>query len=354
MIAINWTELRCFIRRLFVAAGLKESEASIVAEILMDAELNGVSTHGISMVPAHIRKIQKSYDITTGLSVEQEGAAFTVLNANNMMGVLLAYQSMQITIGKARESGISIVLCNHANTFSAASYYVEMAVKEGMIGIATCNAPAQMASLGGTEKLLGTNPLAFGIPGKNEKPFIFDMATSIVAKSKINEAVRRGETKIPYGWATDKDGQPTDDPRTAVEGLILPMAGAKGYGLCMAIDLIAGLLSGAASLNEVGRFFPIENGCMNVGHAFIVINPTMLHGENFYDKVDNYLHRIRVSKSASEDPIYVPGDINHMTRQRLMTEGISLDYKTIDELKNLADELGVLDVPQGIVRSETS
>ena len=352
MTAINWTELRDFIVRLFAAAGLKESEASIAAEILVDAELNGVSTHGVSMVPAHIRKMQRSYDINAELTVEQESFAFAVLNANNMMGILSAYQAMLIAIDKARKSGISLVLCNHANTFSAASYYVEMAVKAGMVGIAMCNAPAQMAPLGGKEKLLGTNPLAVGIPGKNEEPFIFDMATSVVAKSKINEAIRRGEAEIPYGWATDGDGQPTNDPRVAVKGLILPMAGAKGYGLCMTIDLVAGLLSGAASMDEVGRFFPIENGCMNVGHAFIVIDPTMLHGQEFFEKVDNYLHRIRTSKSAGEMPILVPGDINRMMRQRMMTEGIRVDDKTLAEMKALAEQLDVSDIPEGIAGGE--
>lgn len=162
-------------------------------------EPNDVSTHGVSMLPAHIRKIQRSYDINAKLTVEQEGYAFAVLNANNMMGILSAYQAMLIAIDKARESGILLVLCNHANISSAALYYVEMAVKAGTVGIAMYNAPAQMAPLGGKERLLGTNSLAVGIPGKNEEPFIFDMTTSVVAKSKINGAIRRDETEIPYG-----------------------------------------------------------------------------------------------------------------------------------------------------------
>lgn len=345
---IIWTELKKFIIDLFMAAGLKESDAFVATEVLMDAELGGISTHGVSMVPAHIRKLQNSYNINAQLTVEQEGEAFAVVNANNMMGMLSAYQAMLIAIDKAKKSGISVVLCNHANTFSAASYYVKMAIDKKMIGIALCTAPAQMAPLGGREKLLGTNPLAVGIPANNEEPFVFDMATSVVAKSKINDAVRRGDTEIPFGWATDEYGKPTNDPIAAAKGLILPMAGAKGYGLCMTIDMIAGVLSGAASLDEIGRFFPIENGCMNVGHAFFVIDPIKLHGFNFFKKIDDYLHRIRTSQSSDGNRIYVPGDKNLINKQRMIVEGIKLDDETWEDMKMLAEKLCVSEIPECI------
>ena len=341
MITIQWSNLQDLCVRLFIAAGLNEKEAVIVSQILIEAELDGVYTHGIAMLPAHIRKLQVSYNAQAKVTIECENTAFAVLNVNNMIGMLSAYYAMQLAIQKAQQSGIALILCNHANTFSAASYYVKMAVNAGMIGIAMSNAPAQMAPLNGKDKLLGTNPLAIGIPGKNEKPFIFDMATSVVAKSKINDAVRKCEKKIPYGWATDLNGQPTNDPLTASKGLVLPAAGAKGFGLSMAIDMIAGVLSNANYLDDVGRFFPIENGCMNAGHAFITINPDLLCTNCFANKIDEYLKRIRTSTQAGTDQIRVPGDARRLKNKKSKNEGIFLDEQLMSEIKKISTELNV-------------
>ena len=246
---------------------------------------------------------------------------------------------MEKAIALSRGKGIQMVLCNHANTYSAGAYYVKMAVKMGLIGIAACNAPAQMAPLGGKEKMLGTNPFSIGVLAKNEAPFIFDMATSIVAKSKINEIIRNGGATIPEGWATDSDGNPTTDPLEAVKGMILPMAGAKGYGLCMSIDILAGLMSGAAYLDKVGRFYPLDNGCMNVGHLFISIDPKELYGEDFYDDMDEYLNEIRSSESASSRRIIAPGDDKQEIMRKNMENGLNVSDRLIDELNSLAKEL---------------
>ncbi len=338
MAILEASELRDYVFRLFLSAGLKEGDAAIVTDILIDTELDGIGSHGISMVPAHVKKLIFSYSLNASLTMEREGAAYAVLNANNMMGILSAYRAMEITIEKAKSAGIAIVLCNHANTFGAASYYVKMAVKNRLIGTAMCNAPAQMAPLNGMDKLLGTNPIAIGIPGNKEAPFIFDMATSVVAKSKINEAIRKGERKIPTGWAADMDGMATNDPIEAVKGFLLPMAGAKGYGLSMAIDIIAGVLSGAAYSDEVGRFYPVENGCMNVGHAFVVLNPEIIYGEDFFSRIDLYLHKIRSSRGIEQKPVTVPGDINRKAHEDFLKYGVIIDDGVLTEIKSMLNQ----------------
>lgn len=339
----TYSKLQNNVYQLFLAAGLDENSAEIITNVLIDAEVNGVETHGVSMVPAHIKKIQQCYNVNGKLTVVSSGDCFTVFNANNMIGMISAFKAMKFAIDKAKTTGVYFVLCNHANTFSAASYYVQMAVDAGMIGVAFCNAPAQMAPLGGKEKLLGTNPIAIGIPAKSEVPFIFDMATSIVAKSKINKAVHEGKKTIPIGWATDENGVPTDDPLEAIKGMVLPMAGAKGYGLSMALDILAGVLSGAFSLDKVGRFYPIENGCMNVGHAFLIINPLKLYGEDFYRVIDQYLDRVRTSQSVDTAPVMVPGDNRRQIKKQKLKEGIQLPNKTFKELNSLAAELNIED-----------
>ncbi|MBQ9761955.1 MAG: Ldh family oxidoreductase [Oscillospiraceae bacterium] len=334
------TSLEKGVCRLFEAAGMTQADARIVCHCLLEAELAGVSTHGIAMVPAHLKKCKQGYDLSAKLKIIKSTAAFTVCDAHNAIGMLSAWKCVELAVRKAEESGMHLVLCNNANTFSAAYCYAQYAVEHGKIAIVACNSPAQMAPLGGKEKLLGTNPLAIAIPAGQEEPFILDMATSAVAKSRINEALRNGVDKIPFGWATDMDGNPTDDPKEAVKGLILPMAGPKGYGLAMAIDILAGLLAHAACLDGVGRFYSEDNRCMNVGHVFMVIDPAAIYGPGFYEDMDAYLRRIRTSQSVSQAPVLVPGDINANTRRRLLAEGIELTDKVVGELNGLLAQIG--------------
>ena len=334
---ISVAQLRKSSIDLFKAYGLTEQDAEIVVDCLIDAELAGISTYGVAMIPAHIRKMRAGYNIDGELTIEKSTAAFSVCNANNMIGMLSAWKCMQLAVEKSSESGIHMVFCHHANTFSAAYCYIKYAVEHGKIGVVCCNAPAQMAPLGGTEKLLGTNPVAIGIPADTESPFLFDMATSAVAKSKINQAMHSGE-KIPFGWATDVHGHPTDDPKVAVAGLVLPMAGPKGYGLSMAIDIISGVLAHASYLDHVGRFYSSDSTCMNVGHTFLSIDPVVVFGEHFYTEMDRYLHRVRMSRAAEGDTIFVPGDLNRISREKMLIDGIDLSTKTVNELNALFED----------------
>lgn len=345
---INAKLLEKAVYSLFVAVGVNADDAQISTDCLMEAELAGIYTHGIAMVPAHIKKCLNGYHINTHLIVEKETASFTVCNANNMIGMVSAWKAMDIAIEKASDSGMHAVFCHNANTFSAAYCYARKAVEAGKIAIVSCNAPSQMAPLGGKEKLLGTNPIAIGIPGEKESPFILDMATSAVAKSKINQAYFNGEKEIPLGWATDCNGLPTNDPKEAIKGLVLPMAGPKGYGLAMAIDVISGLLSHAAFLNQVGRFYSEDNACMNVGHTFIVMDPAMIYGSDFYTKMDDYLKIIRGSQPATDTAVLVPGDINAFSKKKDLELGIDLPKKVVDDLNGLLDAMGKESLTCGI------
>lgn len=321
--------------RIFHNNGLSEEDAALAADGIIEAELAGITTHGIEMLPAHIRKCQNGYNTSAELRIVRESVAFTVANADNAFGVVSAQKCIRLAVEKCRNSGIHVVLCNNANTFSAAYTYVKYAVEHGMIAIVGANAPAQMAPIGGIDKLFGTNPLAIGVPADKEEPFILDMATSAVAKSRINQALHRGDETIPYGWATDINGVPTNDPKEAVKGLILPMAGPKGYGLAMAIDIIGGVLSGAASMDSVRRFYSDDNACMNVGQFFAVLNPAMIYGEGFMHEMDMYLNRVRTSRSVSDKPVLVPGDINLLARRDIIQNGLNIPEHVLEDIKQL-------------------
>lgn len=332
---VNAELLHQILDQLFACHGLSASDASIVADILLETELCGITTHGLSMVPAHIKKLDNGYNRDAVFCIEHGNDSFSVCDADNSIGMLSAYHCMNLAIEKARTSGIHMVFCHNCNTFSAAYYYAKMALDAGMIAVVSSNAPTQMAPYGGKEKLLGTNPMAIAVPTDKEAPFLFDIATSAVAKSKINDAYHSGADKIPFGWATDEDGNPTDDPAKAVRGLLLPMAGAKGYGLCMAIDLISGLLGGAACLDRVGRFYTPDNRCMNVGQSFVVINPHLIYGDSFYQAADDYVKTIRNSTSATDQPVRLPGDRNYARKAEALKNGVTLSDSLIDSLNAL-------------------
>jgi LDH2 family malate/lactate/ureidoglycolate dehydrogenase len=160
------------------------------------------------------------------------------------------------------------------------------------------------------------------------------MATSIVAKSKINEYFKSGEP-IPLGWATDLNGIPTRSALEAINGLIIPIAEYKGSGLSMAFDLLAGLLSGSGYLTHVNKFYSSTNTGMNVGNLFIFLNPKLIYGKDFYTKVDNYVSLIRNSKSKTNSAVRIPGDNKRMLKNNFLKNGIPLSHSLVDDLNEL-------------------
>lgn len=312
-----------------IAVGVSTEQAAIVSDCFVTADEFGVSTHGVAILGAHIERIRRGgYNLTPEFKILRQGGAFAVVDADNSMGPVSAVHCMQMAINGAAESGVYTVLCRNANTYGPAFYYPLLAAQKGLIGITFSNSPAAMPPVGGKDKMLGTNPFAVVIPCQEGKPIILDMATSVVAKSKINDLRKKGE-KIPEGWALDSEGNPTTEPEEAIKGLVLPMAGFKGYGIAMMLDVLSGVLAGAASLDAVGRFYSAENKCMNVGQTFIVIDPRQVAGEEFYVEMDEYVRKIRASRPIKENSVIpLPGDDRFTAFAQRSETGIELDPAT--------------------------
>lgn len=314
---------------------LAQNETDALVDALISADKHGVHTHGLSVFTSHVERIDRGgYSIGIKPRIEKDYLAFMTVDAQNTIGFCSAKFCMEKAIERANDAGVYIVFCRNCNTYGAAFYYTKMATERNMIGITFSNSPSAMAPWGGYEKMLGTNPFAIGIPGDKEGPILFDMATSIVAKSKINEASKRGES-IPEGWAIDVEGNPTTDPIEAIKGIVLPMAGPKGYGLALSIDIIAGLLSGAAYLNNVGRFYSEDNSSMNVGQVFTAINPKRILSDSFYSQVDEYIKEIKESKAIGAGQVLFPGERKLKEFNISSDNGIEISDNSIESINGL-------------------
>lgn len=290
--------------------GVPNNQAEVVADCFATADEYGVISHGINVLPSHIDKVLNpngGYNLTPSLEIIRETPSFAVIDGDNAMGPVVADYCMNYALEKARQIGVFHVFSRNNNTFGPAFYYPLKAAEKGFIGILFSNTPAQMAPFGGKEKMLGTNPFAVVIPVPGSDPIIVDMATSVVAKSKFKQYKEQGKL-LPDGWALDVNGLPTNNPDEGMKGLVQPMAGFKGYGIAMLIDIISGLLSGAAFLNKVGRFYSEEGKCMNVGFCCIAMDPHMILGEEYDKIINDYVATLRNSESVGESPIILPGD----------------------------------------------
>lgn len=317
-----------------IACKLSKEEAAIVVDSMLQADINGVNTHGIRMLHAYVDKLKDGQFAIAQPNVIKDSPSFTVLDSNNIIGAISATKASKICIEKAKKYGMHTVFARNCNTFGPAFYYAELMSKEDMIGFVCSNTPAAMPAFNGLEPMLGTNPLAFSCPSKTRGTITLDMATSIVAKSHFSTALANHE-KLKEGWALDQNGNPTTDPMEAIKGFVLPMAGFKGYGIALAIDILSGFLSGAGYLKNVNKFYSKDGKGMNVGQMFVAINPSMVYEGDFIEDMDGYINTIRSSKVMEGRTIAIPGDDRISKREMSLESGIELSDDTREKLESL-------------------
>lgn len=327
-------KIRSLSEQTLIGCSLGKEEAVLVVDSMLEADINGVSTHGIRMLYAYVDKLKIGQFSIAQPIVIKDSPSFTVMDSNNIIGAISAAKASSICIDKAKEYGMHTVFAKNCNTFGPAFYYAEMMSKAGMIGFVCSNTPAAMPAYNGLEPMLGTNPLAFSCPSKTKGTITLDMATSIVAKSHFSTALANHET-LKEGWALDQNGNPTTDPMEAIKGFVLPMAGFKGYGIAIAIDILSGFLSGAGYLNKVNKFYSQDGKGMNVGQMFVAINPEMVYEGDFMADMDGYIDIIRSSKVMDGRNIAIPGDDRVIKRKMSLESGIDLSEDTVKKLEPL-------------------
>ena len=274
LLRIPAEDVRSVAKSLLINAGIEEQDAELVADILYTANLRGVDTHGIGMLPGYISRLRNGTMNPKGkATVLHETPVSAMLDGDNAIGHLIAYRAMSRAIVKAKESGIGMVVAKNSNHFGAASYYSMMAQKEGLIGACATNASAQMAPTGGCQALYGNNPWSIAFPyEEGEIPVVIDMANSVVASGKIRMA-KEACKKIPLEWALDNEGQPTADPSKVK--LIQPFGGYKGYALSFAVEALTSILADATVGKNVISSLKIPVGQktgQQIAHTFFVID----------------------------------------------------------------------------------
>ena len=288
--------------------GLDEQSAFDLADCFAVSDSFNVLSHGSKLLETYRRMIiNNRFNLKPSFKILKETSSFAKIDGDNAIGIVSAKHCLDFAIKRAKKTGVFTVFSNHNNTLGPAFYYSMLAAESGYICFVCSNSPAQMPiPFGGTKKMLGTNPFSVCFPVLNDYPIIIDMASSIVAKSRINE-YKEKNLSIPDGWALNINGEPTNNPSEALNGLILPMCGIKGYAISMAIDLLAGFLSGASFLDNVGKFYSDNNLNMNVGFTFVVIDPYIVFGNDYDSFIKQYIDTVRKSP-ANDKGIVIPGD----------------------------------------------
>lgn len=328
--------LRDWIIPLFIRISVPSDHAQILADGLVAASLRGVDTHGVMYARTYAQDIQNGVvNPQPNIKVVSEKAGTALIDGDLALGIVTGHKAMRLAMDKAKESGVGAVGVRNSTHFGMTALYPLLAVAEGMIGMAFSNSSPVMAPWGGKSLLMGSNPLALGVPGGDDGDMVLDMATSKVAWGKMNVLAKAGKM-MPLDWATDLDGKPTDDPKIGMKGLLLPLGDHKGYGLAVFIDLICAALTGAALDHE------IENE-QDYGHFFIAIDVNaFLPAAALRERVAGLAQIFHESTPLKEDGrIYMPGEIEAQIKKQRLAEGIPIPDTVVSELTTLGAELDV-------------
>lgn len=337
---IDAEDLRCFAARSLAAVGLPGAAARRVAAAMLEADLLGVHSHGVAKLLTYLDRVDAGVlEVDPEMRWCHERGATALLDAANGFGQVAASLAMERAIELAAEHGIGAVSVARSNHFGIAGHYARIAAAQGCIGIAMTNASPAMPAFGGAEPLLGTNPLAIGVPGTGRADAVLDMSATTVARGRIRRAVEQGVERLPKDWATDAQGRPTGDPRAALEGNLLPVGGPKGAGLALMIELLTGALSGTGVVGEVTGL-PDASRPSGTAHLLLAIDPAAFAEESL-ELVGRSLDAVVASRPQGDAPVQYPGMPEQASVDRAGMEGVDLAPSDLRRLDAVAERLGL-------------
>jgi len=346
-----------FMVDVFTGMGVPEEDAKICADVLIASDLRGIESHGVGRLKMYYDKLKAGTQMpVTEFEIVREGPTTAVIDGHSGMGHVIAHRAMSMAIDKARQYGLGAVAVRNSNHFGIDGYYPLMAIKAGMIGMSFTNARPSIAPTFSVQPMLGTNPIAFGAPTNEECPFLFDGATSITQRGKV-EVLARAEKPVPEGWIIDQEANYATDPHAILDGLVakknalLPLggvgeetAGYKGYDLATIVEILSASLQtgsflyGLTGLDADGK--PAPN---HLGHFFMAIDiEHFVPLEEFKATTSAILNDLRnATKAPGQDRIYTAGEKEFEMEKVVREQGVEVNPNLQKDLKVMKDELGL-------------
>jgi (2R)-3-sulfolactate dehydrogenase (NADP+) len=331
----NSGELRALAARALRNAGAHEAMARAAAEHLVRAEEQGLPTHGMSRVPFYcsmLRNGRADGGARPAMRAEKAGVCL-IDNADGLPYESCAWAIAEV-IQRARRNGIGFAgITNSAHVGVLGIHLLDVAAA-GLVGVAFTNSPAAIPAWGGKKALFGTDPVAFAFPREGAEPIVVDLALTTVVRGRIMMAMQKGE-RIPEGWALDRDGKPTTDPKEAIEhGSLFPIGGAKGAMLALAFELVCAALTGAAIGPEADSFFAERGNKPRIGQAFLAIDPGALAGmAKYFERVETVVRAM-----LADEAVRLPGSKRFASERKLRAEGIEVPNELLARIEKLGSE----------------
>ncbi len=326
-----------------VRAGMSDEDAAAVAEVLVTTDSWGTHTHGTKQLRGLLKNFRDGkMDIRAKASLVAEGPAWALYDGNHSMPIISALMAMRTAIDKARAAGLAFVTVRNSGHFGAAGYYANMAAQADCIGLSMCNVDPGVSAPGSRGSVLGTNPIAYAVPDGSGEAVFLDIATSVVAAGKIYRAQAAG-AKIPEGWLLDGNGLTTTDPSGYPRvGALMPMAGHKGFGLALLIEILTGLISGGAVGSEVMSWV-MGPERVNQSLSFIAIDiAAFMPVDVFKSRAAKLVGEIRQApRAVGAERIYLPGEMEWERRRAALEGGLHLPEDVLTSLRGLARDYGL-------------
>ncbi len=334
---VSAPELRAYCAAILRSAGLPDDDAELIADSLVEANLRGIDSHGVSRIPIYVERIVRGLTNTRpDVRVVSESGGAVVLDGDNGMGQVVLQRAMQLALEKLpHQSTVSIAVRN-SNHYGSGAYFARRATEHNAAAFIYGNAPATMAAWGGSERFLGTNPYTFAVPAGSNDPIVLDMATSVVARGKIILADQLGQD-IPVGWAVDAEGMPTTNASDALAGSVLPFGGPKGYGIALMVEIMAAMFSGANSGPAVGDLYDNLEERQGVGAFLTLTDITAFQPlEHFAARMDALVAALKATAAPGSE-VLMPGEIEQRNANTRLGSGIPLPPTVVAALEAIAD-----------------
>jgi LDH2 family malate/lactate/ureidoglycolate dehydrogenase len=354
-VAVDAQRLVSAVADIFKAVGIGAADARVVADDLVAADLEGIASHGVMLLPMYVERIVKgSVSARSSGDVVSDRGGAIVIDADNALGQLTARQAVELVVARAQEVGLAVVVVRNGFHFGTAGRFARMIAAHDCVGIVLSSTRPLMPAPGGAEAMVGNNPIAIALPSTGEFPVEADMALSATAMGKIRLAAAAGQP-IPQDWAIDAEGRLTTDPAAAIKGMLLPAAGPKGFGLAFVIDLLCGGLSDGAIGAEVRPLYGDPAEPYRCAHFFLAIDAGHFPaGDRFAQRVHDQAARVSASKRGpGVDRVYAPGELTFATRQA--SAGVCrLDAQTVKSLVETATRVGLRDFESSLLAAKVS